>query len=123
VAATAPVVFGSTPLWATFAGWTIAGLGVGLVFNTTTVSAMAGARSGQEGLVSSQLQTADTLGFAMVGGVGGALVGLADRGAFSLSTALLVEFAIAAAVALVGMAAAGGVRRPAREPKPSPVRI
>ena len=123
VAATAPVVFGSTPLWVTFACWTVAGLGVGLVFNTTSVSAMAGAPVGREGLVSSQLQTADTLGFAMVGGVGGALVGLADRGTFSLSTALLVEFAIAATVAVVGMAAAGGVRRAAREPIAPVVRI
>jgi hypothetical protein len=87
VAATAPVAFGSTPLWVTFACWTFAGLGIGLVFNTTTVSAMAGAPAGREGLVSSQLQTADTLGFAMAGGVGGALVGLADRGLQSLDRA------------------------------------
>jgi MFS family permease len=102
IVCTLPVVWASTPLWTTSLAWTIAGLGIGLVFNTTSVTTMAGAAPGGEGLVASQLQIADALGFALVGGIGGALVGLADRGTVSLSTALAIQFGLSFAAAVLG---------------------
>jgi hypothetical protein len=81
----------------------IGGFGIGLVFNTTSVTTMAGARPGAEGLAASQLQIADALGFALVGGIGGALVALADRTSLTLSGALGIQFAIALAAAVVGL--------------------
>jgi MFS family permease len=99
---TLPVVRSGTPLWTTSLAWTAAGLGIGLVFNTTSVTTMAAAAPGAEGLVASQLQIADALGFALIGGIGGALVGLADRGSFSLSTALAIQFGFSLAAAAVG---------------------
>jgi hypothetical protein len=107
------VVWESTPLWTTSLAWTVAGLGIGLVFNTTSVTAMAAALPGGEGLVASQLQIADALGFALVGGIGGALVGLADRGSVSLSNALAIQFGLSFAAAVVG-ALLGGRVTPAK---------
>lgn len=106
-----PVVWGGFPLWAVFILWCAAGFGIGLVFNTTSVTALSWAPPGQEGLVSSNLQIADALGFAIASGVGGALVGLADRDLVELGPALAVVFGLAAAAALVGVVAARGVAR------------
>jgi len=116
---TAPVVWASTPLWATSLAWTIAGLGIGLVFNTTSVTTMAAAAPGAEGLVASQLQIADALGFALVGGIGGALVGVADRGTLSLSRALTIQFAVSLGAALAGALIARRVTPSTAVPAPS----
>jgi hypothetical protein len=111
IVGTMPVVWEGTPLWTTSLAWTAAGLGIGLVFNTTSVTTMAAAAPGAEGLVASQLQIADALGFALVGGIGGALVGLADRGSLSLSTALALQFGLSLAAAVIGALVAGRVTR------------
>jgi MFS family permease len=107
---TATVVWSAVPLWATFLTWAIAGLGIGLVFTTVSTTGMNLAAPGTEGLVGSQLGIADALGFAIATGVGGAVVGVADRTALSLSAALLIVFALAAAAAAVGAWIAPRVR-------------
>jgi MFS family permease len=119
VVLTVPVVWSSVPLAFTFLSWTVAGLGIGLVFNTTSITTMASATDGSEGQVASQLQIADALGFALVGGIGGALVAMSDRTSLSLSTALAVEFVVALAFALLGVAIAGRV---SGEPPVAPAR-
>ncbi len=114
VALALPVVWSSVSLAFTFVAWAIAGLGIGLVFNTTASTTMAATAVGSEGLASSQLQIADALGFALVGGTGGALVALADRSALTLSSGLAIEILIALAAAIVGLAISGRIdeRRP-----------
>ncbi|MCU1503059.1 MAG: hypothetical protein JWM12_2413 [Ilumatobacteraceae bacterium] len=106
-----PVLHSSWPLWATFLSWAVGGLGMGLLFNPTTVSAMSYAQPGNEGLVGGQISLADAVGFSLMGGVGGALVAIADRTSLNLSTALGTNFTIAAVLACVGMYASRGVRR------------
>jgi MFS family permease len=96
-----PIVAESWPLWTTFASWSLGGLGMGLLFNPTTVTAMSYAREGNEGEVSSQIALADSLGFSLIGAVGGSTVALADRESVTISTALLICFAIAVACAAV----------------------
>ncbi len=107
VLAVAPTLSASWPLWATFLGWTFGGLGMGILFNPTTVAAMTYAGHGQEGLVSSQLHLADSLGFGIMGGVGGATVAIADRTSWSLSSAIGTNFCLAIACGLVGIVIAG----------------
>ncbi len=104
-----PVLSAHTPLVATFIAWAMGGIGMGLLFNPTTVSAMSHATDGAEGLVSSQVAMADSVGFALMGGVGGATVALADRTSFTLTGALGVNFAMAALLACVGIIASRGV--------------
>ena len=74
-AGTVLVTVSAIPLWVTFLTCALSGFGIGVVFNTTSVSAMGQATPGQEGLVGSQLGVADALGFATIGAIGGALVG------------------------------------------------
>ncbi len=102
----APVLSPSWPLWATFLSWAVGGLGMGLLFNPTTVTTMTYAVEGSEGATSSQVNLADALGFSLMGGIGGATVALADRSSFTINAALGVNFAIALALAVVGTFAA-----------------
>ena len=108
-----PVLSAQWPLIATFFAWAVGGLGMGLLFNPTTVSAMSYAGDGAEGLVSSQVNLADAIGFSLMGGIGGATVALADRSSWSLTSALATNFAMAGCLACLGIVASRGVRRAA----------
>lgn len=111
VALVSPVLVASWPLWATFLGWAVGGLGMGVLYNPTTVAAMSYADEGREGTISSQVQLVDALGFSLMGGIGGAVVAYADRNGGDLRGALGVSFALAATFAVVGFVASRGVRR------------
>lgn len=105
-----PVLWSGWPMIATFFAWAVGGLGMGLLFNPATVAAMSYAVDGREGAVSSQIALADAVGFSLMGGIGGATVALADRTSWSLAGALGANFALAAALALLGAFAARRVQ-------------
>ena len=108
--AAVPVLVSGWPLWATFFGWAIGGFGMGLLFNPTSVTAMSHAEDGAEGLVSSQVNLADAVGFSTMGGIGGAMVAVSERTSLSLSGALGINFALAVALAGTGAVCAGRIR-------------
>lgn len=112
VAITIPVIDPDWPLSVTFATWSIAGLGMGLFFVPTSVAAMQYAEPGRDGAIGSQINLADSLGFALMGGVGGATVAVADRTTWPLADALTTNFAIALAIGVLGLIASRGVTRP-----------
>lgn len=97
------VLWDGWPLWAVFLGWAVGGFGMGLLFNPTTVTAMGYAPRGNEGLVSSQAALADAIGFSLMGGVGGAVVAVADRRSLPVEGAIGINFALAFALAIVGV--------------------
>ena len=105
-----PVLWSEWPLWATFLGWAVGGAGMGTLFNPTTVAAMSYATDGSEGDTGGQLQLVDSLGFSLMGGVGGAVVALADRTSLSLGAAIGSCFALAVATAVAGVVATRGLR-------------
>jgi MFS family permease len=109
LAASVPVLAAGWPLWATFFGWAIGGFGMGLLFNPTTVTAMSHADHGAEGLVSSQVNLGDAIGFSTMGGIGGAMVAVSEHTSLPLSSALGINFALALALAGVGMICAGRI--------------
>jgi MFS family permease len=120
---TSLVAIRSTPLALTFFTWAIGGFGIGLVFNTTSSTAIAQAPSGQEGLVGGQLGVADSFGFAAISAVGGAIIGVADRTALQLGPALGIVFALAASVAMVGALIAPRVRLVTPQARGGPARL
>ena len=105
-----PVLWAGWPLWATFVAWAVGGLGVGLLYNPATVAAMSYATDGREGEVSSQVTLADSVGFSLMGGIGGATVAIADRTSWSLAGALGTNFGLAMCLTLLGVVAARRVR-------------
>lgn len=72
---------------------------------------MTYAVDGREGEVSSQVNLADSVGFSLMGGLGGATVAFADRTSWSLTGAIGTNFALAAILAALGILAAGRVRQ------------
>lgn len=105
-----PVVFHGWPLWVTFVTWSLGGFGMGMLFNPTTVVAMAAAHAGEEGLVSSQVNIADSLGFAAMSTLGGAVVAITEHTTLALGPALIGLFVACSAIAVVGGVAAGRIR-------------
>ncbi|HZX55291.1 MAG TPA: MFS transporter [Ilumatobacteraceae bacterium] len=103
LAASVPVIAEGWPLWATFFAWSIGGFGMGLLFNPTTVVAMSYADEGAEGLVSSQVNLADSVGFSTMGGIGGAMVALSGRTALTLPGALAINFTLAIGLGCCGV--------------------
>jgi len=97
-----PVVSAGTPLWVTFLCWSVGGSGMGLLFNATTTFAMSSTDEHTAGRVSAQISMADSLGYATVGGIGGAIVAASERGAITLLAALVITLLLAAAAAFTG---------------------
>ena len=102
IASSMTILGANIPLAVTFCTWSITGLGTGMLLGPTTVRALALAPEGHDGIVSSQISLSDSIGFATMGGIGGAMVALADRDTFSLRTAIVVNAAIAATLAVLG---------------------
>lgn len=107
---TTSVLSASVPLPVVFVAWMVGGLGMGILFNPTTVGAMSYADDGTEGERSSQVQLCDALGFSLMGGVGGAMVAVSDRTDWPLTSALATNFAIAGTLAVVGVFVARRIR-------------
>jgi MFS family permease len=105
-----PVLWQGWPLWATFLGWSVGGLGMGLLYNPSTVATMSYATPGNEGRTSSVISLSDALGFSVMGGIGGATVAVADRHGSGIPTAIGVNIALAIALTLVGAAASRRIR-------------
>ncbi|MFZ1381954.1 MAG: MFS transporter [Scrofimicrobium sp.] len=86
-------VFEGVPGAVIIIGWTITGLGIGLIYPTMTVHALAMTRARNKGKTSSSLQMADTLGAAFcvaVAGIAYALVLPSLSPAFAAAVGLMV---------------------------------
>ncbi len=105
----APVLSASWPLWAVFIGWTIGGVGMGVLYNPTTVASLSYAVPGTEGRVSGQVRLIESLGFSIGYAFGGAFVAAADRGQMTYPTAIGISFVCALAFGVVGLLASRGV--------------
>ncbi len=95
-----------TPLAVAFLAWSLAGLGMGIAYNTVTVSAMAHTPDGGEGAASTALGITDALGISLATGLGGAVVAAADRLGLPTAEALGPIWLAAASVAALGALAA-----------------
>jgi MFS family permease len=94
----------ATPLAIIVAAWAVAGLGMGIAYQSVTLAVLAEAPPGQEGAASGAQQLTDLLGIATGTGVVGAVVALGAAAGWSRAGALRVGFAITLAMALIGIA-------------------
>ena len=95
------------PLLVGLVGTGVAGFGIGLAYSPLSATVLSLARQGEEGRASSSLTLFENLGFAIGPGVTGALVAFAERGRFSLVTALGAGWAICGAMGVAGSLLAG----------------
>jgi MFS family permease len=106
-----PVLSPNWSLLAVFFTWSVAGLGMGFLFVPTSAAALDYADSGSEGIVGSQINLADNVGFALMGGLGGATVAASDRTQWPLSHALASNLILGILLAMVGLLLARRITR------------
>jgi MFS family permease len=99
----ATAIFGA-PLVPAYVAWTVAGLAMGICFNTLTLNAMAAASKGGEGFALAGRNLTANLGTAVGTGVGGAAVALSQAASMGLRPGLAATFGLAAAAALAAAA-------------------
>jgi MFS family permease len=104
------VLLPGSPVLVAAAGWTVAGLGMGLAYSMVALLMLETSEPGEEGFSSSAIQLMFTLGTAFGAGVGGAIVALSDVGVLPLAPAIGIVFGIMTVVAL--LSAAVGLRVP-----------
>jgi MFS family permease len=100
------VVLPTLPVEVVALGWALGGMGMGLAYPATTLTALGAASSGQEGAAAASLQVAETIGTAVGTGAAGALFALSthlDRG---MSDGLLWGFLLGFASILLAVAPA-----------------
>jgi MFS family permease len=81
------------------AGFVLAGLGIGIAYPSVGALALSQAPKGAEGGASAALQLIETIGVAIFTGLAGAVVARGLERGWAASTAILIVFAAAAAVA------------------------
>lgn len=97
---------------AVFAGvWSVAGLGIGLVYSPLTLTVLGSAPPGQEGSATASLELSGVLGIALGTGIGGALVALAASLNWSERRGVLSVDLLTATIALVAFAATARLPR------------
>jgi MFS family permease len=104
IAATAAgVVSDAVPVAVAIAGWTIAGLGIGIGYPSIGALVLSQAPGGEEGSVSAALQLIETVGVAVFTGLGGALIALGIAEGWDAVTALALVFAVGGVAAVSGL--------------------
>jgi MFS family permease len=105
-ALTVPAVLAAVPPEITLVTWTIAGVGMGLMYSAVTIVVLRGVDPAAQGSASSSLQLSDILGTALGTGVAGAITAAGERaGGDGLGVALAAVFAMACLAGLLGLAA------------------
>jgi hypothetical protein len=100
------------PVWLATAGWSIAGLGMGVAYSSLSLLALRRAAAGEEGMVSGSLRLTEGLGIALGAGVGGAAVALAEAAGRSASAGIGAAFALTLGGGLVGLLCARNLSAP-----------
>ncbi len=88
------------PIWISYAGWGLSGIGMGIAFPTFPLAVMGEAAEGRESRELSATLLMDTLGVAIGAGLGGASIALSQSWGASLRAGLVGTFAVGA-VAMV----------------------
>ncbi|MCC2307783.1 MFS transporter [Cellulomonas chengniuliangii] len=97
----------ATPVALGYAGWALAGFGIGLAMPTTSVLTLQLSAPAEQGSNSSALQIMDSVATALALALAGSL--FTALGGESSDSAFVAGFAVAAAIALLGTALSGRV--------------
>ncbi len=93
------------PVLTAVLAWTIGGFGMGIAYSPLSITVLAAAAPGEEGVASAALQLSDTVGVAVGTGIGGSMIALGDARGWEVSTGTAVVFAASLVVAVLGLLA------------------
>jgi MFS family permease len=106
-----------TPPGVVLGGWTLAGLGMGVVYNTATASAMLATGAGGEGTTGAALGIVDAVASSVATAVVGVFVAATSLTAPSAVFAVAAAFLLAAAVGAAALVPAGRLEPYPRRPR------
>lgn len=95
----------ATPSWISYVAWALSGAGIGITWNTLAASTMANTLPGKEGATSTATGVSESLGIALAGGIGGAIVNFGERTDLSLSYsigAIWILCIVVVGIAIIG---------------------
>jgi len=104
------------PLAGSYVAWVLAGLGMGIAFNTLTLNTMALAARGAEGAALAGRNLSSNLGTAVGTGVGGAALALSTGLSLGLRPGLTFVYTLAGASAIATAALSGRASPPEVRP-------
>jgi predicted MFS family arabinose efflux permease len=110
----AAALAGGVSIEVALAGWSLAGLGMGVVYQAATAAAMRTSVSGNEGATSAALGITDALSISLATSVCGAFLAHARLAPGLTPTALLAGFALVSALGCVSLWSAARLRAPVR---------
>lgn len=103
IAMTGLVLWQSVPLWVIAVAWTVAGFGIGMSYAPISLVVLREAPPGHEGAATAGMQLTDLLGVSLGTGLGGAAVALGDALDWDPATGIGIAWAMAGAMAVVGV--------------------
>lgn len=99
------------PVWVAIIGWVIGGFGMGLAYNASTAETFSETAPEAIGQMSGTIQMAQTLGTAMIAGVGTAILSALQRAGESPAVGIGAVFTLTIAFALAAIPLALRIRR------------
>jgi predicted MFS family arabinose efflux permease len=105
-------LLGATPISVALAGWTLAGLGMGVAYTAATASAMDATRAGGEGAAGAALGIVDAVASSAATALGGVFLAAAPLSAGVAPLPILAAFGLAAAVGSASLGIASRLASP-----------
>lgn len=115
IAGASSVLLHSCPVTFAVAFWGVAGLGMGICFNTDTVLAIQSTSEYSAGMVSSSMQLSDSLGQTLGTGFGGGAMALARWMGWGRSRGIGITFALSVAICLIAIVTSPRLSSAARD--------
>jgi hypothetical protein len=104
------------PIEIAMASWGLAGLGMGIAYNTDSVLAIQAETEHSAATVSSSMQLTDSLGQVLGTGMGGVVLAIATAARWGTSIGIAITFGLTIAVSVIGILLAPRMTAPAIEP-------
>lgn len=88
VAAAASLLLPQVPYWVVYPAWAVAGVGMGISFNTVVSATMDYTREGEEGATSTANGIAGSLAIGLAAGIGGAIINHGEQAGVGFASSL-----------------------------------
>jgi MFS family permease len=94
----------NTPYWFVYLAWSVAGVGMGMAYNTVVSATMEFTAVGEEGATSTANGMASALSVGLAAGIGGAIINQSEFSGSGLGEALAIIWAMAGVACLLCIA-------------------
>jgi MFS family permease len=101
----------AVPASAAIAAWAVAGLGMGLAYQTVTLAVFRAAHDSEMGGAAASMEISNVLGVAIGTGIGGAVIAIGDSAGWETSLSVAIIFGLMAGFTVVAMFFAGQIQR------------